>query len=93
MEERNRSPIADLGDPAEIWAELMDFTQSAQILSETTLRLIDEYPHQWVAVFNGKVASAASSFQQVLEQVDACRLPRDKIIVRYIDKEPKTMIL
>lgn len=91
--EHDRSPFDSLGGAAEVWAELMEFTHSAQLLSETSARLMDEYPQQWVAVFNGRVASAADSFQEILQQVDAHNLPRDKIIVRYIDREPKTLIL
>ena len=93
MEEHINSPLDSLGGAAAVWAELMDFTHSAQFLSETSSRLMDEYPKQWVAVFNGRVASAADSFQEVLQQVDACDLPRDRVIVRYIDREPRTMIL
>jgi hypothetical protein len=93
MEQRDINPLDDIGTPAEIWSELMDFTRSAQILSESTASLMDEYSEQWVAVFGGQVASCAASFRDVLEKVDAKNLPRDKIIVRYIDKEPKTMIL
>ena len=91
--EHDRSPFDSLGGAAEVWTELMAFTHSAQFLSETTSRLMEEYPKQWVAVFDGRVESVADSFQEILQQVDARNLPRDKIIVRYIDKEPKTMIL
>lgn len=91
--EHDRSPFDSLGDPAEVWAELMAFTHSAQFLSDTTSRLMEEYPRQWVAVLDGRVESAADSFPEILQQVDARNLPRDKTIIRYIDKEPKTMIL
>ena len=42
--EHDRSPFDSLGDPAEVWAELMAFTHSARFLSETTSRLMEEYP-------------------------------------------------
>lgn len=91
--EHDRSPFDAPGGVAEVWTELMAFTHSAQFLSETISRLMEEYPRQWVAVLDGRVESSADSFPEILKQVDARNLPRDKIIVRYIDKEPKTMIL
>ena len=93
MAQTDLKSLAELGTPAEIWAELMDFTLSAQRLSEPTQRLIDEYPQQWVAIYDGQVASAANSFKGVLSAIDARNIPRDKVIVRYIDTEPRTMIL
>ena len=47
MAQTDLNSLAEPGTPAEIWAELMDFTLSAQRLSEPTQRLIDEYPQQW----------------------------------------------
>lgn len=81
------------GDPRQIAQELERFRKSAQALSSRYPRLVDAYPKQWVAVHNGKVKAHAKTLDALLTQVDKKKLPRDQIIVRYIDKTQRTMIL
>ncbi len=82
-----------LGNPADIDRELQSFRKTARVLSSEHPRLIDRYPKQWVAVYGGKVKAHGRTFRSVLQQLDQEGIPRENVIVRYISKEQRTMIL
>jgi len=82
-----------IGDPQEVDRELTSFQRTASVLSSEHPRLVDEYPQRWIVAFEGKIRASGSTLTSVLEQADAEGLPRDRIIVRHIDKNQRTMIL
>jgi hypothetical protein len=63
------------------------------VLSGDHPRLINEYPDQWVAVANRKVMAHGDTLEQVLAEVDARDIPRDDVIVRFIERTQRTLIL
>jgi len=85
--------IEQLGSPKDVDRELQSFRRAARVLSSNHPRLIDLYPKQWVAVHRGKVRASGKTFRSVMTRVDEKGLPRDSIIVRYIDRNHRTMIL
>jgi hypothetical protein len=93
MPASNKDVLALLGDPKEVDRELASFRRTARVLSSDHPRLIDEYSQQWIVAFEGKVRASGNTLTSVLKQADAEGLPRDKIIVRHIDKNQRTMIL
>ena len=93
MKTKKQDIIRELGNPSDIDKELKSFRRSAKALSSKHPRLIDLYPKQWVAVYQGKVSAHGKTFQSVLQQIDLNKLPREQIIMRYIDKNQRTMIL
>lgn len=82
-----------LGDPRRVDRELQSFRKSAEVLSSRHERLIDKYPKQWVALHDGEVIARAKTFDALMSRVDAKKLPRSHIVVRYIDKSSRTLIL
>ena len=72
---------------------LRAFQRSARVLSDNHPRLIDEYPNQWVAVANGTVMAHGNTLKQVLAQIDAEGISRDDVIVRFIERTQRTLIL
>jgi hypothetical protein len=91
---RFNGDVRDLiGDPKQVARELRGFQKTAQVLSSRYPRLVERYPRQWVAVHDGTVKAHAKTLDALLKQVDRKRLPRGQIIVRYIDKTQRTMIL
>lgn len=82
-----------IGSPAEVDRELREFERSASVLSSRRARLIKHYPRRWVAVYQGKVMADAPTFVSILEQIDKEKLPREQVIVRFIDKSERAMIL
>ena len=85
--------LSQLGNPADIDRELQRFRRSARTLSSNHPRLIDRYQKKWVAVYDGKPRAQGRTLQSVLQQLEKKGLPREHIIVRYIDRNQRTMIL
>lgn len=85
--------IEQLGDPAQVDRELRTFRKAAQVYSAKHPRMIDLYPKQWIAVYQGRVRAHRRTLQSLLAEVDKKMLPREQIIVRLIDRSRRTMIL
>lgn len=79
--------------PREIGRSLRAFQRSARVLSDTHPRLIDEYPNQWVAIADSTVIAHANTLKKVLKQVDVEGVSRANVIVRFIDRTERTLIL
>jgi len=79
--------------PNKMGRSLRAFQRSARVLSDSHPRLIDEYPNQWVAVADSTVIAHGNTLKQVLKQVDAGDIPRADVIVRFIDRTQRTLIL
>ena len=91
---RTRGQVASLiGDPRKVAKELASFRKSTKVLSSSHPRLIDRYPSQWVAVYDGKVSAHAKTLASLMVQVKSKKLPREHLIIRRIDRNPRTMIL
>ena len=92
-------PLADfvlsyLGSPPEAVArELAAFSQSAQVLSSEHPRLVDQYPHEWVAVFDNDVVAHGKELSEVLNRLELKGISPAKTIIRYIIKDGPSWIL
>ncbi len=82
-----------IGDPAQIDRELSQFRETSKMLSSKNPRMNEEYPDQWVALFDGKVQASGMSMERVLHEIDKKEIPRGRVIVRFIEKNPRTMVL
>ena len=82
-----------IGDPDRVYNELREFQKSARILSSPKRRLRERYPEQWVGICGGRVQANAETMGAVLDTIDAKGLSREDTIVRFITREPKTLIL
>jgi hypothetical protein len=80
-------------NPFRLNRDLQRFRKAAQALSADHPRLVDKYPNQWVAVYDGKVAAHASTLPAILGKIKRKRIPQAHTIVRYIEKNKRTMIL
>ena len=90
----NASSIRDfIGDPHKVDEDLQSFRKTARRLSSRHPRLVERYPNQWIALHAGKVRAHGRTFEAVLAQIDSKGLPRAQIIIRFIHKEPRTLIL
>jgi len=88
-----KSILEKLGNPSEVDKELRSFRKSAMVLSSKHPRLIIRYPKQWVAVYEGKTIAVGRTLNSALREVDKKGIQREHVIVRYIDKNQRTMIL
>lgn len=79
--------------PQEIADLLREFTESARILSSDHPRLIDEYPDKYVALARSGVVADADSHDELLAKLDRAGISRDGVIIRLIERVPRTLIL
>lgn len=82
-----------IGDPKRVDADLQEFRKNVSLLSSRRAHLIKKYPKRWVAIFGHEVKADATSLGQLLMKVDQMQLPRSDIVVRYIDRNQRRMIL
>ena len=81
------------GSAAQIDRELRSFGEAAKVLSSNHPRMIDEHPYRWIAVYEGTVRARARSLPDLFLRLDKKHIPRDKTIIRYIDRQERTLIL
>ena len=98
MEQPNRmlseSEVRKLiGDPKAVAADLRELKKSARVFSSNRERLLERFPQKWVAVYRGEVVANGDSLREVLRLVDNAGLPRKSVVVRYIDRNVRTLIL
>ena len=82
-----------VGDARKVDEDLQAFRKTAMRLSSRHPRMVERYPNQWIALHSGQVRAYGDSLDVVLREIDDMGLSRDQTIVRFIDKEPRTMIL
>ena len=82
-----------IGDPKALNRELSEFRRTTRLLSADRPRLIDKYHKKWVALSNGEVKASGDTLDEVLAELDNHGVSRRGLIVRYIDRELRTMIL
>lgn len=82
-----------LGDPKVVSEQLESFRASTDLLSTEHPRMIDQYPKQWVAIYNRSVVAHADSMGELFSALDAGGIPRQNVVIRFIDRDKKTMIL
>jgi hypothetical protein len=93
IEGKRDAVLGQVGNPDDVAREIGSFRKAARALSSKHPRMIERYAKQWVAVYRGRVRAQGSTFKSVLEQVDQKNLPRQQVIVRFIDGDERTMIL
>ena len=81
------------GSVGSIDRELRQFADAAKVLSSDYPRLIDKHPLQWVGVYQGKVAASAKSIKSLMTKLGKEGIPPERTIIRFIDKEERTLIL
>lgn len=82
-----------LGDPREVDRSLTVFRKSASRLSSRHSKMMERYPQEWVAVHAGRVRAHGASREAVLKELDEKGLARGETILRFIETEPRTLIL
>ena len=85
--------LQECGGLEQVLEDLGSIRRSEQAFSGRHRRLSREHPNQWVAFHNGKMAALADSLNGVLEAADEKKIPRGNMVIRYLDPDPKLMIL
>jgi hypothetical protein len=82
-----------IGDPQRLDAELQKFRKDTKLLSSKRMNFIAKYPKRWIAIYDGQVRADARSLKQILTKVDELQLPREGVVIRYVDRNLRRMIL
>ena len=80
-------------DPEDLAKGLREFSKSAEMLSNDRRRLINEHPLQWVGVYRGEVSARADDLPSLMEELERRGIPLGDTIVRFIEKNQRTLIL
>ena len=90
----NHFDIRDfVDDPHQIDEDLQAFRKTAMHLSSHHPRMIELYPQKWIVLHAEEVKAHGDTLESVLEAADSQGLPRGQVIVRFINTEPRTLIL
>ena len=79
--------------PEDIARGLREFSKSAEMLANDQPRLIDEYPRKWIGVYRGEVSAKGDDLPSLLEKLERQGVPLGDTIVRFIEKNQRTLIL
>lgn len=82
-----------IGDPGKMAARMKAFQESAALLSSESTRLVEQYPDEWIGIHSGKVRAHGPTFESVLQALDEGGYSRQQAIIRYIESEPRIVIL
>ena len=86
--------LSSLGsDPEEVARGLREFLKSAETLSKDRSRLINERQFPWVGVYRGEVSARAHDLPSLMEELERRGIPLGDTIVRFIEKNQRTLIL
>ncbi len=78
--------------PKDVAEGLLDFARSSELLSNDR-RLVDKYAQKWVGVCSGEVKAAEDDLDSLLMELDSRGVPRAETVVRFIEREQRTLIL
>lgn len=84
---------AIMDHPQEIAHKLQQFRRSAKFLSSRRAYLVKLYPREWIAIYEGKVKAHAHTLSSLLEEVDRQDLPRQHVVIGFLDTTEPTLIL
>ncbi len=88
-----RAIRALVGDPMGVAESLAAYSCSARALSETQPDFLKRYSKRWIAISGGKVVADAATLDALLAATDKKELPRSQILVRYIERSTRKLIL
>ena len=71
---------------------LHDFSRSSELLSKDH-ELAEKYAQKWVGVCSGEVKAAQDDLLSLLKELDDQGVSRSDTIVRFIEREQRTLIL
>jgi hypothetical protein len=74
------------GDPHEIAADLKAFEKDHRVLDDQRDYLLKNYEDRWVAVYDGEIRTSATTFDEVLANVDALCIPRGRVVISLIER-------
>ena len=85
--------LAAVGGAKQVHRSLVDSERRARLLDAKIVELIKEHPNEWVAMPERDTLLFASTHDALLQQMRATGKPTNTAVIKFLDPEPKTMIL
>lgn len=82
----------DIVDDPDILEKLRDFRARVDRMESQKGRLTRSHPDHWVALYTGDFV-LAESLADLLETLEGQGVPTSETVIRFLDSDPKTMIL
>lgn len=73
--------------------ELARFERDGDYLDQHYEELLEQYPEQWVAIYNQRVVAHAKDIWELVRQVREGGIPPGDIFQSYLTKNPPEWIL
>jgi hypothetical protein len=89
----NKTEILEqIGDPEEISSQLEGRTRDANFFRDNYGALQEEYPDEWVAIFNEDIVGHHKTYRELLKFLRERRILRAYVEKTYVKREPPTLI-
>ncbi len=73
--------------------ELKRFKRDTKYYQDHQEELLEQYPEQWVGIFNEQVVGTAPDFDQLLDDLQAKGIPVGKTLVEHLTRKDELLIL
>lgn len=82
-----------VGDPRVVAREMEASNNDLKAFFSEEKRLLQQYPQQWVVFYDGKVQAHAPTHEAVLKEVEKRGLPKGRVIIQFLDKSERPLIV
>ena len=83
----------DSTEAASTAKELADFDKSARKLLSEDRSLAQKYDKKWIGVYHESVVASANELDELIQALGDAGVPAANTVVRYIEREERTLIL
>ena len=73
--------------------ELESFKRHTQYYETHREGLLNQYPEQWVSIFDEEVVGASPDFEQLLTDLEGKGVPIDRALFKYVTRKEELWIL
>lgn len=82
-----------IGDPAEFVRDMALFKKSCHFFDSHYYDLLQQYPDEWIGIFDGEVRAHATDIHGMLAQLDAVGVPRGTTYAEFLATNPLPEVL
>ncbi|MHB8636748.1 MAG: DUF5678 domain-containing protein [Fimbriimonadaceae bacterium] len=93
MKVADRKVLKGVLEPRTAAKLLRSYEKSAQVFSSDSPRLIDLFPNEWVAVYDGEIVGHGKNRRNLLRQLKRTNIPTNFVMLKYIAKKHHIMVL
>ena len=77
----------------ETHGQLQRFHGDTEYFGAHYQELLDQYPEQWVAVYNQAVVGSNTDFDTLLDDLEEKAVPLESVLIEHLSREEETWIL